>query len=241
MKKKMRSRAENVLKRSPSDWPLHVAIDLALHGGEAVRNNRLRALCACHHVTDDPQLVRQLSQHDEHVLSLSPRFVFLGGHDMLDHYAERAKALPRWIVLRFAEEFATIKHPKVVPIMLTLSQKKTAKDVPMKWFVENEEMARPIVEEISLRKSPQGEAARAVLDQLKQLKIQAKLEAQRAKEAAKLAKLNAPKKEPPKKPEPKKTPPKPPKKPAPRKKAKPPKKPKKKPPQKKSKKAKKRR
>jgi len=199
MKKKMRARATALLKRSPPDWPVHVAIDLALHGGEAVRNNRLRALCACHHVTDDPQLLRQLAQHDEHVLSLSPRFVYLGGYDMLDHYAERAKALPRWIVLRFAEEFATIKHPKNVPIMLTLSQKKTAKDVPIKWFLENEEMAKPIVEEIALRKSPQGEAARAVLEQLK---IQAKLEAQKAKEAAKLAKLNAPKKAPPPPPKP---------------------------------------
>jgi hypothetical protein len=229
MKKKFRSRAETLLKRSPPDWPVHVAIDLALHGGEAVRSNRLRALCACHHVVDDPQLVRQLAQHDEHVLSLSPRFVFLGGHDMLDHYAERAKALPRWIVMRFAEEFGTIKHPKNVPIMLTLSQKKTAKDVPIKWFVENEEMAKPIVEEIALRKSPQGEAARAILEQLKQIKIQAKIEAQKAKEAAKLAKEQAKKAPPPKpapkpkKPEPKKPAPKPAKKkaPPPKKKTKP--------------------
>jgi hypothetical protein len=227
MKKKLRARAETLLKRSPADWPVHVAIDLALHGGEAVRNNRLRALCACHHVVDDPQLVRQLAQHDEHVLSLSPRFVFLGGHDMLDHYAERAKALPRWIVMRFAEEFATIKHPKNVPLMLTLSQKKTAKDVPIKWFVENEEMAKPIVEEIALRKSPQGEAARAILDQLKQIKIQAKIEAQKAKEAAKLAKEQAKKAPPPKpvkKAEAKKPAPKAKPKPAPKKKAPPPKK-----------------
>jgi len=88
-----------------------------------------------------------------------------------------------------AARLAARKQPKNVPIMLTLSQKKTAKDVPIKWFVDNEEMAKPVVEEIALRKSPQGEAARAVLDQLKQIKIQAKIDAQKAKEAAKLAKL----------------------------------------------------
>jgi hypothetical protein len=165
-RKKYRARTDALLKKAQPGRPLHVAFDLVLHGGEAVRRHRVKALCACHHVTDDPNLVRMLSSTDEHVFSLSPRFVFLGGGDCLDHYAERAKALPRWTVLRFAEEFGTIKHPKMVPIMLTLSGKKTAKDAPLRWFEAHAEFARPLLEEAAVRKSPQGEAARALIEQL---------------------------------------------------------------------------
>ncbi|GAC1543229.1 MAG: hypothetical protein NVS3B10_07490 [Polyangiales bacterium] len=170
LRKKFRARAEAVLKAAPPGRPLHVAFDLALHGGEAVRRNRVKALCACHHVVDDPSLVRQLAQHDEHALSLSPRFVYLGGIELLDHFSERAKSLPRWSVYRFAEEFSTIRHPKMVPIMLTLSQKKLAKDLPFKWFLDTAETTKPLVAELAIRKSPQGEAARAILDQLKAYK-----------------------------------------------------------------------
>ena len=165
-RKKCRARVDALLKKAQLGRPLHVAFDLVLHGGEAVRRHRVKALCACHHVTDDPNLVRMLSVSDEHVLSLSPRFVYLGGFDCLDHYGERAKALPRWMVLRFTEEFGTIKHPKLVPIMLTLSGKKTAKDAPLRWFEAHAEFARPLLEEAAVRKSPQGEAARLLIEQL---------------------------------------------------------------------------
>ena len=165
-RKKYRARVEALLKAAPADRPLHVAFDLVLNGSEAVRRHRVKALCACHHVEDDPMLVRQLSQHDEHVFSLSPRFVHLGGPDVLDHFAERAKALPRWATVRFTEEFGTIKHPKIIPIMLTLSGKKTAKDAPLSWFFAHSDFARPFLDEIAIRKSPQGEAARAMIEAL---------------------------------------------------------------------------
>ncbi len=166
-KKKFRARIEALMKKAPEGRSLHLAFDLVLHGSDAVRRNRVKALCACHHVLDDPGLIRTNAQTDEHVLSLTPRLVYLGGPELLDHFSERAKALPRWAVLRFAEEFGTIKNAKIVPIMLTLSQKKMAKDVPLRWFADHEDLGKAALEEMAVRKSPQGEAARLVIEQLK--------------------------------------------------------------------------
>ena len=203
-RKKFRARTEALLKKAQPGRPLHVAFDLVLHGGEAVRRHRVKALCACHHVMDDANLVRMLSSSDEHVLSLSPRFVYLGGVDCLDHYAARAKALPRWMVLRFTEEFGTIKHPKIVPIMLTLSGKKTAKDAPLRWFEAHAEFARPLLEEAAVRKSPQGEAARLLIEQLDAPKPVVPVKKPAAPAAAKKPAAAAPKKDaaPAKKPQP---------------------------------------
>jgi len=120
--------------RVPSGTATRRSLELVLGGGEAARRLGMCRLAACCFVMDDPELIQRLSVDDRSHTALSPRFVYLGGAELLEDYIRRTSSLPRWATQRFIDQFGTIKHPTIVEMMAILAAKKATRAPSLKWL-----------------------------------------------------------------------------------------------------------
>ncbi len=155
-----------VRDRVPHGTATRRSLDLVLGGGEAARRLGMCRLAACHFVLDDPDLIQRLSADDRSHTALSPRFIYLGGVDLLEDYVRRTTSLPRWATQRFIDQFGTIKHPTVIEMIAILASKKATRPPALKWFEEHAEFSAPHLQRLSRTSGKAATGASLVLKDL---------------------------------------------------------------------------
>jgi len=116
---------------------LHMCLDLALNGAEAVRRAAPQHLFAAHFVTDDAEVVQSLSASAFMHASLSPRFAWLGGPAVHADFVRRAEArggVPAPRAKQFIDEFGTIRSPQTVALMMVMAKRKATRKRTLAWF-----------------------------------------------------------------------------------------------------------
>jgi hypothetical protein len=118
-------------------------LSLVLDGAAGARDLGVDQLFACAFVDDDPELLATVAAGEFRFASLSPRFVWLGGTPLLDHFCQRAtKPLPAWYTWRFVEEFGVFAEPGTVALIATLAGKRPCRAAALEWFRVHPEFAR---------------------------------------------------------------------------------------------------
>ncbi|MEZ4321676.1 MAG: hypothetical protein R3F61_29650 [Myxococcota bacterium] len=136
-----RAELEAVREAGPAGSTAVLLLGLVLDGAPAARAARVRHLFGLHFV-DDPELIREISMKDRMYASLTPRFPWLGGPEVLAHYVERARTgLPPWYATRMVEELGVFAVPEVVDLLAVLATKSKSKSAALKWFAAHADFA----------------------------------------------------------------------------------------------------
>ncbi len=135
-----RERLRSVRDGGPEGSTVRGLLDLVLDGGDAARRHGVRHLFGLHFAGDDPALIREVSATDRKHASLSPRFAWLGGPEVLLHFIERVDAgLPSHYQSRAVDELGIFAVPEVLPLMAALAGKKRTERKALAWFEKHAE------------------------------------------------------------------------------------------------------
>ncbi|MCB9679674.1 MAG: hypothetical protein H6737_31495 [Alphaproteobacteria bacterium] len=136
-----RDELEAVRAKGPVGSTASLLLGLVLDGAGAARAAGVRHLFGLHFV-DDADLIREISSTDRMYSSLSPRFAWLGGPEVLGHLVERARTgLPPWYATRAVDELGVFAAPETVDLLAVLASKSKSKSAALKWFAAHADFA----------------------------------------------------------------------------------------------------
>jgi hypothetical protein len=167
-----RARMEQALAKAPKtegDYHYSVeALDLALHGADAVRRTMGQTVlmgvpplsfgATLDYAADDPGYIREAVKKAKPKDPMSVRVAYLGGPAVLAGLEKR-----RWAAAQMpsiVRDFGMLRDPAVVGLMLSLLGKAALKGAPLAWLQGHADYARPVLEALG---SPEAKKALAEL------------------------------------------------------------------------------
>jgi hypothetical protein len=139
------------------------SIWLVVGGADAAKRGMDKNLGWCTHVVDDASWVRMRVAMDKLGHRPDGRLVFLGGTDVLPHYAKRWRAYgsseQRWLF----QQIADIQSDHTARIALEMSGEPGVRSGALGWFRDHAKFGKAYLEGQVERKSPMMDRAREVL------------------------------------------------------------------------------
>lgn len=136
----------------PKGQPSHIrSALLVLQGAPAADKYTDKDLRWYTHTLDDPDHILMRCTINRIPTLPDARLVYLGGFDVIDtrfiqSWPELSGRDQKW----FYEQFAPIKHPKIVELMLAgVQQGETFGTAAKGWFQQNSVYAKPVLEELA--------------------------------------------------------------------------------------------